>query len=1638
MRKILLSTFLICMFFTGYSQVVTSGANQSNINDLLNRVQQSDFRSFDEVFTSSEIAQLKAYYQFENSMKVNLGTPIFGSDAIGDVVAYGFEAFLAPGFSSFDIEAATSVTTISAGIGSEFAGAVSLDNPDLAYSLTNTGSLYSVDVPTGAYTLLGSLGISDMSGMAFNPVNGQLYAISPTALYSINTSVPSATLIGNLGTSQSLAIALAIDGSGTAYTYDIGDDLLYSINLTTGAATSIGSIGFDGNYAQGMDYDPFTDTVYMAAFNVTTFMAELRSVNTTTGMTTLVSNIAGSTAEFTWVSFVSEEEAEYCIPEATNSSRYINNFTATGNDNSISNLASGFSTGGYGDFTATHTVSQAPEGSVDFTADIVGGTAGFRIWVDWNQDGSFDTTEEVAWFSSGYLSTQTGSFDVPADASVGETRMRIVSHWLSTTGNVDPCATGFTYGEFEDYKFIVEEDEAPTSGCEWTVTVSDDENCGDEVSWTLTDGGGNVVLSGGPYSCVAYNDVQTVTAEGPMTFYIESMGSWGDNTPSYEISNGTEVVASGQLAGGTEVTLTDLNCDGGGDPGGDPVQGCNDTDVAIATNGVAYTSVVSIAEAGTIGTDANLDSVVADIQHTWANDLEIILISPAGTEVALTTNNGSLSGLDTQSLLTFTDTSANAVTGWDGGAPLADYRAEGGATTHPVPFGDGPGVNMNDEFAGESITGDWTLRIYDDASGDVGTLFNFCLNFTVEGGGGGECEWTVTVSDTGFGDEVSWELRDADSNVLLSGGPYGSGYTDTQTVMSEGPVEFYIETMGTFNDNSPVFTIENENGVILSGGAAGGTEATYSDLNCSDLPPPAPENDNCGDITPTELTNGVPVTFNGTTEGGTGSPEELSVLGSAAVWEAVTLTGDCNDLTIDYCGTPAGNMDGNFFIVYTLDCPATAFTIGSYDFTTCGDGNGTLRFTGLPAGTYYLPVIVDPSSNNLGDYVMNVVSEDCFVAEEPNYPCFQGDGLASNGFEDGYNVTAGGTFRNADDFIVDESFTMQYVRLNLFMLPGDTASSVTFNVRADEGGAPSESNIVDTFTAVPTSQVVIGSNFGYNISQVEFILDADRPPLSAGTYWLQPEVTNGGGVAFWEVTTTGSLGGFMHTSEGGGAWVANAGSQGVFFVAGECEEMAEGCFVTGTFEQWPSSTYVPTCSGVVEIITTAGWAGEYSKVQVTAGTEYIFSSSVPTDFITIADEDEEIAFATGTGTVTWTSPIDQVIRFYTHLNEDCEIEEISRTRAVQCGDIPPPPANDDCEDAIALACDESASGTTLGANNSGGNTAGDVFYTFTGNGESQLVTVSLCGSSYDTYLRVFTDCTLSTEIAFNDDSCGLQSELTFTSDGTTTYVIMVEGFSANVGDFVIDITCGTPPPPPAECEDHEVLDNAMENAYFFTNRLAVDIPVGDAGFTIEGTYITIAVPIGTSATSFNFIFYDNNSGLPGTEVDTATGNIIGSEIIGQNFGRDFIQYNVDFDAGVALNANSTYWMEVQSDAEAWDWTSDMTAFIGQTGVINNGGGWADADGGEFVYALYCEEMGVGDMNSFNFAYYPNPVKDYLNIESQKAIESIDAFNLAGQKVISNALLSEGKLNLNNLSPGTYVFRVTLEGGQVETFKIVKK
>jgi hypothetical protein len=118
------------------------------------------------------------------------------------------------------------------------------------------------------------------------------------------------------------------------------------------------------------------------------------------------------------------------------------------------------------------------------------------------------------------------------------------------------------------------------------------------------------------------------------------------------------------------------------------------------------------------------------------------------------------------------------------------------------------------------------------------------------------------------------------------------------------------------------------------------------------------------------------------------------------------------------------------------------------------------------------------------------------------------------------------------------------------------------------------------------------------------------------------------------------------------------------------------------------------------------------------------------------------------------------------------------------------PANDNCATTEAIACGGSTTGSTSNATASGfggsSYNGSDIWYSFTGTGD--LITVSLLGSSFDTYLRVYDACG-GTQVVFNDDADGLTSTVTFTSVLGTDYKISCGGYEALTGDVVISVTC---------------------------------------------------------------------------------------------------------------------------------------------------------------------------------------------------------------------------------------------------------
>ncbi|MBI5541125.1 MAG: T9SS type A sorting domain-containing protein [Bacteroidia bacterium] len=128
--------------------------------------------------------------------------------------------------------------------------------------------------------------------------------------------------------------------------------------------------------------------------------------------------------------------------------------------------------------------------------------------------------------------------------------------------------------------------------------------------------------------------------------------------------------------------------------------------------------------------------------------------------------------------------------------------------------------------------------------------------------------------------------------------------------------------------------------------------------------------------------------------------------------------------------------------------------------------------------------------------------------------------------------------------------------------------------------------------------------------------------------------------------------------------------------------------------------------------------------------------------------------------------------------------------------------NDQCSGAITVTCGNSYSGTTVGATTTNDPTGScgtsvdgpGVWYKFIGTGNS--VTASLCGSSYDTKLHIFSGtCASYICVDGNDDFCSLQSEVSFNTTVGVTYYIFVSGYSSNTGAYTLAINCCTPSVP---------------------------------------------------------------------------------------------------------------------------------------------------------------------------------------------------------------------------------------------------
>ncbi|MEL7424315.1 MAG: proprotein convertase P-domain-containing protein, partial [Bacteroidota bacterium] len=212
-----------------------------------------------------------------------------------------------------------------------------------------------------------------------------------------------------------------------------------------------------------------------------------------------------------------------------------------------------------------------------------------------------------------------------------------------------------------------------------------------------------------------------------------------------------------------------------------PASGSGTSDCSTATETDAMVSA-----SGFIGSTATLDQVELTITHTFDGDLEITLVSPAGTALDLTSDNGG-SGDDFINTVFI-----------DGGTPIDGLGAGDAPFTGMF---EPEGGTFASTFAGEQINGVWTLVVCDDAGGDTGTLEMFDISFTVDdtpvmGTSCGDGSGNSPIPDNGFnGSLASMASLAATTAVDV---PAGATVTDiTATVTMEhtfvGDLTFILE-----------------------------------------------------------------------------------------------------------------------------------------------------------------------------------------------------------------------------------------------------------------------------------------------------------------------------------------------------------------------------------------------------------------------------------------------------------------------------------------------------------------------------------------------------------------------------------------------------------------------------------------------------------------------------------------------------------------------------------------------------------------------------------------------------------------------------------------------------------------------------
>lgn len=353
--------------------------------------------------------------------------------------------------------------------------------------------------------------------------------------------------------------------------------------------------------------------------------------------------------------------------------------------------------------------------------------------------------------------------------------------------------------------------------------------------------------------------------------------------------------------------------------------------------------------------------------------------------------------------------------------------------------------------------------------------------------------------------------------------------------------------------------------------------------------------------------------------------------------------------------------------------------------------------------------------------------------------------------------------------------------------------------------------------------------------------------------------------------------------------------------------------------------------------------------------------------------------------------------------------------------------NDLCVDAITVTCGSSTVGTTNGSTNENAavcgisgvttqNTPG-VWYKYVGDGSD--VTVTTCSSNIttgDSRIAVFSGaCGALTCIGGNDDAqlagCAtntLASVVTFSTVTGTDYYILVYAYLSTSLAFELNVSCV------AACTPATTNDECSA-----ATQVTIGTPITAADNTCSSASLGAAYPsCGNMFGTYYDTWYWFDSGSV-TDVTIALTNQTGTT--------GFALYSGTCGALTQVTGSCTL-------------TGASTSLTGLTIGTYYLRVFSDSPATRGSYDLSITDDGLGN-NSFDnnsFTYYPNPIKNTLNLSYNQEISNVEVYNLLGQKVRSNVInANDAHIDMSNLSKGAYMVKVT-SNDQVKTIKVIKE